>query len=262
MKYGNAMKLKKTLLLTVVLNLLLLFPVQGTEDLRNLFVQANQAYRANQYQKAVAIYKRILSRGFESKELYYNLGNCYYRLNEIGEAILYYEKARKLDPGDPDVKYNLDIANLRVVDQVKLPRRFVLFEWWDALKWHYSIFQLRNLVFSLYFLTVGLLIAWLFVRRHRIRQTLLTLGVLLGILTIFWSYIFYLRISEVKNHREGVILTSSVTVLSEPEENSTDMFILHEGTKVFLDEQRGEWMKIRLPDGNSGWIPAGVIGII
>ncbi len=254
--------MKKKILFIFFVNLLFFLSVQGAEKPRNLFLQANQAYRANQYEKAIALYKKILSQGFESKELYYNLGNCYYRLNEIGEAILYYEKARKIDPGDPDVKYNLDIANLRVIDQVKLPQRFVLFEWWDGLKWHYSLFQLRNLVFGLYFLAMALLIAWLFVRRHRIRQTLLSLGIVLGVLAVFWGYIFYLRLSESRDHREGVILTPSVTVLSEPEENSTDMFILHEGTKVFLDEQRGEWLKIRLPDGNSGWIPANVIGII
>ena len=228
----------------------------------SLFSQANGLYQQQQFEDGIELYQQILSMGFESKEIYFNLGNCYYRLEDIGKSILFYEKALKLDPNDADVRYNLDLANLKVIDRLELPPRFFLFEWWDAIKNYYSLPQLTRLVALLFVLCIFLLVTWLFIKRDRIRFWILSAASVIGLLTIFYAYILTIQSQSFINHRYAVILVSTVTVVSAPDENSTDVFILHEGVKVHLDESRQEWVKISLPDGKSGWLLAQNLGII
>ncbi len=251
--------------LVYIFTLLLLIPgysLLRAQSPETLFQQANGAYQNQQFNQAVNFYKQILSQGYESRAVYYNLGNCYYRLKQVGLAVLYYEKALKLDPDDPDVKYNLELAGLKVVDRVDLPPRFFLFDWWDSLRNYFSLYQLCRLVASLFILTAVLLVIWLFIKRDRVRRWLVTFSVIAGLLTVFWAYILYIDGKAVMNHRSAVILVPNVTVLSAPDEKSTDVFILHEGIKVSLDEQRQEWVKISLPDGKSGWIKTESLGMI
>jgi tetratricopeptide (TPR) repeat protein len=229
---------------------------------KQLFQQANQAYQAQDFQQAIDLYQKILGQGYQGKEIYYNLGNAYFRLNNLGQAILNYEKALKLDPNDPDVRYNLELANLRVVDRLELPPRFFLFDWWDSLKTYFSLGQLTRLVAGLFILSILLVVFWLFTRRYRLRRWLLTGMIICSILFFFWTYILIKQSETFRNHRQAVVLTPSITVMSAPDEASTDVFLLHEGVKIRLDEQRETWVKISLPDGKSGWIKTGDIGII
>lgn len=228
----------------------------------SLFSQGNALFQQQQFENAIEMYQQILSMGFESKEIYYNLGNCYYRLEDVGKSILFYEKALKLDPNDPDIRYNLDLANLKVIDRLELPPRFFLFEWWEGIKTYYSIPQLTRLVAALFISCIFLIVIWLFIKRDRIRFWILTAVSGVGLLTIFYAYILVIQSQSFINHRYAVILASTVTVVSAPDENSTDVFILHEGAKVHLDESRQEWVKISLPDGKSGWLLAQNLGII
>lgn len=231
-------------------------------ELESLFKQANAAYHSEKYQEAIQRYQKILSQGYESAELYYNIGNCYFRLSKIGPAILYYEKARRLDPHDPDIAYNLELANLKVVDRLEIPPRFFLFEWWDGVKLFYSIPQLSYLILILFSLVVLFLIIWLFSKRNRWRRISLSGAIVVGILLVFWVYIFLIRIHEKQHLIEGVVLAPTVAVRSAPDENSTDVFVLHEGSKTRLEEQRDKWVKISLPDGKTGWIRSETLGII
>jgi tetratricopeptide (TPR) repeat protein len=242
-------KIIKFSLLFFVFNIM----VNGqSQDYQNYFKAANNAYHQQNYEQAIELYQNILSQGYHSKEIYFNIGNSYYRLNRIGEAILYYEKAQKLDPRDVDIQYNLELANLRVIDRIE----------WDNLKLFFSIQQLSRLISVLFALTVFCLILWLFTKRYRLRRWILYLSAVAGLLTIFWAYILIIRTGELKEFHWAIVLTPTVTVLSAPDENSTDVFLLHEGVKVSLNENRGDWVKISLPDGKSGWMKKNDIGII
>ncbi len=253
---------KNFIYLFVAVTFFVLSQQSFANNLDDLFQKANEAYRAENYQEAVETYRKILAQGFENFEVYYNLGNAYYRLNQIGEAVLYYEKAKQLDPNDPDLMHNLELVNLRVIDRIETPPRFFLFDWWDGIKNFYSIYQLRNVVILLFVVSVFLLIGWFFVRNYRLRQWVLSTFSVLAILTIFWIYIFFIRIQEYQENRKGVVLTPTVTVFSAPDENSTEVFVLHEGIKVTLEEQRARWMEISLPDGKTGWMESQVLGVI
>jgi tetratricopeptide (TPR) repeat protein len=242
--------------------ILFLFTGVYAQQPKQLFQKANQAYQNQNYQQAIELYQNILGQGYQATEIYYNLGNAYFRLNNLGQAILNYEKALKLNPNDPDIRYNLELANLRVVDRLELPPRFFLFEWWDSLKTYFSLTQLTRLVAVLFTLSIVLLVLWLFIRRYRLRRWLLTGAIIGGLLFIFWGYILILQSEGYRNRHQAIVLTPTVTVMSAPDEASTDVFLLHEGVKISLDEQRESWVKISLPDGKSGWIKTQDIGII
>ena len=254
--------MKRLIGITVLIIVVSLFVNLRAQDFNELFQKANQAYRAQAFDEAIELYMNILSEGYHSNEIYFNLGNCYFRLNRIGEAILYYEKALKIDPQDNDIQYNLELANLRVIDRIELPPKFILFQWWDKLQLFFSIDQLTKLIVLFFFAAIISLILWFFVKRYRVRRWFLTFSALLGFFTIFWAYILIVRVKEYNNLRQAIILSYTVTVMSAPDENSTDVFLLHEGVKVRLDEQRGEWVKISLPDGKSGWLKSDNLGII
>jgi len=240
----------------------LLFTGVYAQQPRQLFQKANQAYQDQNYQQSIELYQNILGQGYQATEIYYNLGNAYFRLNNLGQAILNYEKALKLNPNDPDIRYNLELANLRVVDRLELPPRFFLFEWWDSLKTYFSLTQLTRLVAILFTLSILLIVLWLFIRRYRLRRWLLTGAIVSGVLFIFWGYILISQSGEYGDRHQAVVLTPTITVMSAPDEGSTDVFLLHEGVKIRLDEQRESWVKISLPDGKSGWIKTKDIGII
>lgn len=228
----------------------------------HFFQQGNQAYRDGNFQEALNNYRRILDSGFESSRIYYNMGNCYYKLNAIGPAVLYYEKALRLDPHDEEIRLNLQLANLRVVDRIDMPPQFFLFQWWDKLKTFLPIDQLSAATAALYSLTMLLLIAHLFLRDRRSGKWSRGLLIIFATLTVFLAYLLYLNVADNTRHREAVVLAQSVNVLSAPEENGTDVFVLHEGIKVQLNEQRGDWLRISLPDGKSGWLKQDRVGMI
>ncbi|RMH77554.1 MAG: tetratricopeptide repeat protein [Calditrichaeota bacterium] len=226
------------------------------------FQQGNQAYRNGRYEVALDWYRKIIDAGYESPELYYNMGNCYFKLNRIGPAILYYEKARRLKPDDPEIRFNLQLANSRVIDRIELPPQFFLFQWWEAVKHFFTISQLTTLTAVSYVLTMTLLTLYLFLRYHHWRRWLIGLLIVTTVSTVTFSGLLVLNVHEQRNRIEGVVLSPSVTVRSAPDENSTDVFVLHEGVKLRLDEQRGEWVKISLPDGKSGWMRQEHLGLI
>jgi len=247
----------------LIISQLFIQPVQSAQSgVDYFFEQGNTAYKAGNYQEALQWYQKILDQGFESGQLYYNMGNSYYKLNRIGKAILYYEKARKLMPDDPDLKFNLELANSRIIDRIELPPRFFLFQYWDQIKSYFTIGQLSYLVLAFYLLTISLLIFRLFVKRYRWLRWLNSLTVILVILTLFWGYILFSRYQGSRKYKDAVVLNPAVTVRSAPSEDQTELFVIHEGLKVKLVDREGEWVKIILPDGKSGWMQQKELGVI
>jgi len=237
-------------------------PVFAQSGMAYFFEQGNQEYRRENYREAIGWYQKILEKGYAGSQVYYNLGNCYYKLEDIGNAVLFYEKARKLNPDDPDILFNLELANLKVKDRIEMPKPFFLFKWWDGVKQMFNLAGWTWLTVSLYGITVLLLIIFLFSQSAFFRKTIRAALITFGCLAMLSAYFFFINVQAEKNHRQAVVLTSTVNVLSAPEESSTDVFVLHEGAKVTLAEQRGDWVKIALPDGKTGWLRQDYLGII
>lgn len=251
-----------TAILSLLLTSFILSVSFAQSGVNYFFEQGNQSYRKGNYSEAIEHYQKILDAGYESGRLYYNLGNCYYKLDKIGYAILYYEKSERLLPNDPELRFNLELAQLKVIDRLEIPPRFFLFEWWDSIKYYYSISQLTYLCIVGYFITAIVLILYLFIKRDRIRRLLFSVFLIFLVATLLSGYFLFSNIYEDETNQYGILLTPNVSVVSAPDQNGTEVFILHEGVKVKLADQREDWLKIMLPDGKSGWVKKENIGVI
>jgi tetratricopeptide (TPR) repeat protein len=221
-----------------------------------LVVKANKAYSAGAYQQAATLYQQVVSNGFEASELYYNLGNAYFKCNDMPSAILYYEKALKLNPRDEYVKNNIQVANTKITDKIlPLPELFYQ-RWWNALQ---NLFEMDTWAIILIVNVVLFFIAisfYLISNTMLIRKASFWCGILLFIFSTF-SFLFASnRYHTLTRQKEAIIFSPSLTVKSSPDDNSTDLFILHEGTKVSVTDKVGQWREVKIANGSVGWVKA------
>ena len=220
----------------------------------DLIQKANEHYTKEEFTKAIDGYNQILMAGIESPELYYNLGNAYYKTNQFTLAILNYERAKLLAPDDEDIEFNLLVANQKVVDSIQeLPGIFIV-RWWNSLinsqttdNWA----VLSIIGFILFLTLVGL---YFFAKSGDVKRVSFWAGCFLIVFTIFsWSFAARQK-SRLVNHSFAIVMQPTVTVKSSPSEKGTNLFVIHEGLKVRITDKLGDWVEIRLADGNKGWL--------
>ncbi|MBC7188334.1 MAG: tetratricopeptide repeat protein [Calditrichaeota bacterium] len=229
---------------------------QGRSAAESVVREGNSLYERGDYQGAVAKYEQALAAGFESGALYFNLGNAYYRLGDIGRAILNYERARRLLPDDEEVRFNLELANLKTVDRIVVPPKFVLFRFVENFKNWLALGTLLRVVMGLYLIVVALVIGIVLDRQGRARRPLKAGLWAFGLLLLLFAATLAGRLHERAHVAEAVVLAEKVAALSGPHEEAAEQFFLHAGAKVRIEEVSGSWCRIRLPDGKVGWLPA------
>lgn len=227
-----------------------------------LFDEGNALYGAGNVEQALDKYLSIEQSGEVSKELYYNIGNCYYKLNNVGATILYYERALRMAPGDDDVLFNLQLANLRTVDQFEtVPTFFLTKVFRETANWFNS--TVWAVLFNLFFFAFVGGIAWFVFSNSYQRKQLVLIGVIIAfILSITLFGFAYSKYQYETSDAHGVISVSNTYVKSSPDENGMDVFMLHEGTKVEVLEELSGWQRIRVEDGKKGWVESTSISII
>ena len=251
---------------TMILSLLLLVPfgaraAQSYPD--SLWTSGVEAYTAGDYASAVQDWEEVRATGLMSKELYYNLGNAYFKTGEIAPAILWYERALRLDPSDADVRYNLEFARSQTQDRIEeVPEIF--FEAWG----HSMCYLLPSntwAVLSIVFLAATVVLALLFLlgsTRGRRR-----LGFFAGIVTLLlallgWDFAQWQR-TEARQQNRAIVMRPVSSVKSSPSaDTAKDLFILHEGTSVKVLDTVSGYTNIEIADGRQGWLPSKDIEII
>ncbi len=216
---------------------------------------ANAAYLKGNYEKAIKLYQSIISNGEVSPELYFNLGNAYYKANNIGYAILNYERAKKLSPEDDDITVNLKLANQKTEDKIEAAPQLFLTTWKNGIvdmmsEKNWSELCIVLLVFSLLLFAV-----YIFTSRRGLKQVGFFGGSILIVSSIIVFFIARHKFELTKTSNEAIITSSTVTVYGSPNEKGTKLFILHEGTKVRITEDDGNWTEIKIANGNVGWVP-------
>ncbi len=220
-----------------------------------LFSEANTFYKESNFERALGVYLSIEEQGFESSELYFNLGNCYYKLNKVAPAILYFERAIKLDPNNEDAISNLAFAKRMTIDVIEeLPKSiFQKFSENVIQKLSYDVWAIIAIIFSFLASILFLMYHFSYSPKKKLfyfNTTLFSVFVLL--ITVFFAFNNY----EVeKNNRTAIIFAPKVEVKNAPTENTEDVFELHEGTKVIILDELDNWKKIKIADGKIGWIP-------
>jgi len=246
----------------IVLLLLLVAGRVFADEAALQFEQANQLYRGGEYQKAVSMYEQIISNGYGNAEVYFNLGNSYFKLKNIPSAILNYERAKRIAPHDEDISYNLRLANIRIVDKIDpLPTLFLI-EWWRAFLNLNSadVWALISIV-ALWCLMLSAA-AFLLVRSFLIRRLMTVIGFLAFIIGII-SFVGVVQRNQIElSDREAIVFSQSISVKSAPDAQSVDLFVIHEGVKTEILDIVGNWRKIRLADGKIGWISSESLQII
>ena len=231
----------------------------GKKAVDEWVAEGDQHYRMGNYDVAVDYYGMALGAGFASADLYYNLGNAYYRIGQMGPAILNYERALRLKPSMSDAKENLALAESKTVDRItQLPKLFLV-RWIDALCVGISPALWRVIWLVLLALVGAAVVAFRLGRNRAIRKAGLIVGAVLVLLIVVSSLLMLSSTRRYNAHKEAVVMSQSMTVKSSPEEQSVDKLILHEGTKVVVSDSLSGWYKITLADGTTGWcIPADV----
>jgi hypothetical protein len=223
------------------------------------FNTANELYANGKYEDAIERYQTIIDDDNFSTDIYYNLGNCYYKTNNIPEAILHYEKALKLKPDNEDALYNLAMANKLTTDKIdRLPELFIGSTWRNLITSR-TVENWAYYALGLIFLSLLFFISYLLMHQVMIKKTGFYAGLFFLGLSMFTFLMAAQHNSIIKQSTEAIIFSPTTTIQSEPNENSEELFTLHEGTKVTLIESNKDWSKIKLPNGNIGWIKSSEI---
>ena len=223
--------------------------------------EAETAYAAEQYDRAIELFESVIKSYGDSYELYYNLGNSYYKDGKIAHAILNYERALLIKPGDSDIRFNLELAKQQT-DKIEPLQDFFLKEWFRSVQNLIGVDSWATIGIVCFVLFIGCLVLYFFSKWMRIKKIGFYLGILLFTIVIFANIFAYNQKNELLNRNGAIVFAPTVTVKSSPDDSGTDLFVLHEGIKVYIRGSIGDWKEIMLEDGNVGWINKKDITII
>jgi tetratricopeptide (TPR) repeat protein len=238
------------------LTLLLSFVTIYSKDLsyKEQLDSAFNFYKKADYKKALEYYHKIEADGYTSAYMYYNMANAYFRLNKISKAILYYERAKLLKPNDPDIIHNLNYVNTFVSDKIKeLPEPFFI-TWFNSLINIFSVNTWAIIALVLFIILAVLVYLYYLFTNETLVKLLKIIAIFVFIIWIISIISAYSSYKHISTSNYAIITADIVEVKSSPDENSTSLFILHEGTKVQITEEFENWFEIKIADGNTGWV--------
>ena len=246
----------------ILILLLLIANVLNAQDEQKIFESANEMYKQQNYEKAIEYYKTLEKYNLISSELFYNLGNSYYKLNKVGPSIYYYEKALKLNPLNKDVQNNLVFARRLALDNIEeLPK--TVFQKLNS-RYLQKLSYNQWAIVSIVFCALGSLLFLLFYfsNQPRSKRTYFVTSLISFLFLIISLTITYNQFSYFKNNKVAIVFAEETEVRNAPSLNSEEVFTLHEGTKVIVLDTIDNWKKIKIADGKIGWIIADDIQLL
>lgn len=239
--------------------LYILFLISQISWTQNAFEQGNHFYQKENYQAAINRFESILHSGKESAEVYFNLGNCYYKLHKVAPAIYNYEKALLLKPNDEEIKTNLEFARKMAIDDIKIVPKVGFSKLLADLtsSYHYDTWAWIAVAFA--FLFLGAFLGYYFYETALVKRIFFfgMFVLLLGIALSTSSGIY--EKNRIGNEKPAIVFADSTAVKSEPKLAAPDAFVLHEGAKVYILESIANWKKVELTDETTGWIEENAI---
>lgn len=260
-------------IVAILMTLLFSFKAKGGEvdslannsvaEVSSLWEQAVEYYSQDNYPQAVEAFKAIEALGYVSPELYYNIGNAYYKMSGyIAYSILYYEKALKLDPTYEDAKANLEFVHQFTLDKIETVPEFVLVTWIKDIRRSLSSNGWGYLAIALAALVAIFILIFRFGSNMAMRRISFILAIICIIFEVF-SVAFSVGLkNDVLSEDSAIVVTPVSSLKSSPNTTGKSLLILHEGAKVEILDELGEWKKVELSDGRQGWILTREIEII
>lgn len=238
----------------IVVILVFLFASSTIAQNEVLFSRATDAYNAGDYGKAIEYYEKIIANGKHSAELYFNLGNAYYKRDEVAPSIYYYEKALLLKPNDPEIINNLGYSQNMRLDAIDTLPESAMRSFYNAIVGKLSFNQWAYFGVAMMILFVFAYLAYYILNIAIQKRISFIVSITALILSVIFISFAYLQFNDFKASNPAIIFVREVAVTSEPNERSERIFTLHEGTKVNVLEELNDWMKIRIADGQTGWL--------
>ena len=227
-----------------------------------LWNKANDAYSMGQYESALEDWLQIEGSGEHSYKLYCNIGNAYYKTGSMGKAILYYEKALKLNPAGEDAKINLQIAKLQTLDKIEVVPEFILSTWTKDIRNMMSSNSWAYVALGLFAVTALLMLLFKFAHTTGQRKFSFVLACVVMLFAIFAMLFSASLRANANSEDEAIVMLPVSNVKSAPNATGNNLFILHEGSKVEILEEAGKWYKVEISDGRQGWIQANDVEVI
>lgn len=227
-----------------------------------MFTSANTAYRSGDYKSASVQFEELLKTGNKAHEVYFNLGNSYYKQKEFAKAILNYERAYRMDPSDEDVQHNLRLAYANTIDKIE-PVPLLFYErWWENILSSASPGTWAWIAISCLWTGILLAVLYLYSKtiNERKRNFLLSGSLIISSLLLF--FIAASSYTRLHNEKSAIIMEASAYVKSSPDAKSTNLFMLHEGTRIRIIDELEGWKQIKIANGNVGWIKDGSAEVI
>lgn len=228
----------------------------GDAAVNSLLKKGNDQYAKGQYKEAIVTYQKIVDDGHMSALVYFNLGNAYFKNNDVSSALLYYEKAHKLSPGDEDINFNIQFANQKTTDKVEATPEFFIARWWHSFILRFSLTTLAILSIVLIITGFALLVVYRFTNSVGIKKASFYAALLIIFLGLGSMFTADRQQQYFDGHHGAIIFSNSVNVKSGPTPSSKNLFLIHDGTKVDVLDNNNGWMKIKLANGSEGWINA------
>lgn len=218
---------------------------------------ASDAYREGDYVKSIQLYEQVVAQGLhenrESAEIYYNLGNAYFRNGETAKAVLNYERALLLNPGDSDIRHNLSFARTRLEDKIDASDSFFLNSWISELRNSFNSNQWANIGIGLFIAFLISLGAYFFIRKVWVRKTGFYAAITFLVLMFIANSFAFKQKNDRINRKSGIVMVASASIMTSPDANSQELFRLHEGAKVRIKKTDGLWIEIEIANGSVGW---------
>lgn len=228
----------------------------------NVFNKASAAYNEGDFNSAIENYLAIINTGQHSAEVYFNLGNAYYKLNQVAPSIYYYEKALLMSPNDAEIKNNLGYAQNMTLDAIETMPQTSFSKVYDAVIGLRSFDQWAYIAVAFVILFVLLYLAFYFLR-YAGQKRIAFIGAIVSLLITLVSVIFaFLQYNTFQDDQPAIVFDDEVSVKSEPNPRSQQLFELHAGTKLQVLEELNDWKKIKIIDGQTGWLSADSIKLL
>jgi len=226
----------------------------NANELDSIVVAGNEHYINGEYELAIDKYQLVIDSGFTSSELYYNLGNAFFKSHKLTMALIQYERAKLLDPDDEEINHNLEMARKYVVDEIEALPELQLKKWFRRFVGLVSVDNWAIISILTFIVMLGLFLVFLFSRRMVLRKVSFGLSMLLLVISLTTFMLASKQKKTVYNHNYAIIISPSVTIKSSPDESGTELFQLHEGTRITIIDELSVWREIKLSDGNVGWL--------
>ncbi len=221
--------------------------------------QADAAYSNGNFTQAIELYKELASKDGVSASLYYNIGNAYFKDKDIAQAILYYERALLLDPNDADAKFNLAMAQSQVIDKIEPVGKFFISQWYDSIKETLSSNEWAYIAAGSFILAIIAIALYVFNKILVVRKIGFFGGFVLLCISIFANIFASSQKEKIEKREFAVVMSPTVTVKGSPADSGTELFVIHEGTKVKVKSTLSNWSEIEIADGNVGWLQSSSI---